>query len=72
MWMLPLYLHVNQKSDYDDDDGKYISELEYNHYWKTINNITHLAITGIETVSAILLITSFLLGCLGRSSLILP
>ena len=19
MWMLPLYLHVNQKSDYDDD-----------------------------------------------------
>ena len=20
MWMLPLYLHVNQKSDYDDDD----------------------------------------------------
>ena len=20
MWMLPLYLHVNQKSDYDGDD----------------------------------------------------
>ena len=20
MWMLPLYLHVNQKSNYDDDD----------------------------------------------------
>ena len=20
MWMLPLYLHANQKSDYDDDD----------------------------------------------------
>ena len=23
MWMLPLYLHVNQKSVYDDDDDKY-------------------------------------------------
>ena len=21
MWMLPLYLHVNQKSDYDDDES---------------------------------------------------
>ena len=21
MWMLPLYLHDNQKSDYDDDDS---------------------------------------------------
>ena len=21
MWMMPLHLHVNQKSDYDDDDG---------------------------------------------------
>ena len=21
MWMLPLYLHVDQKSDDDDDDG---------------------------------------------------
>ena len=21
MWMLPLYLHVNQKSDYEDDDN---------------------------------------------------
>ena len=20
MWMLPLYMHVNKKSDYDDDD----------------------------------------------------
>ena len=20
MWMMPLHLHVNQKSDYDDDD----------------------------------------------------
>ena len=24
MWMLPLYLHVNQKSDYDDDDMRYM------------------------------------------------
>ena len=21
MWMMPLHLHVNQKYDYDDDDG---------------------------------------------------
>ena len=21
MWMMPLHLHVNQKSDYDDDDS---------------------------------------------------
>ena len=29
MWMLPLYLHVNQKSDYDDDDNhlKFIKNL---------------------------------------------
>ena len=20
MWMMPLHLHINQKSDYDDDD----------------------------------------------------
>ena len=28
MWMLPLYLHVNQKPDYDDDDvcGSHIDE----------------------------------------------
>ena len=23
MWMLPLYLHVNKKSDADDDDSKF-------------------------------------------------
>ena len=22
MWMMPLHLHVNQKSDYDDDDER--------------------------------------------------
>ena len=26
MWMLPLYLHVNQKSDYDDDDDDFMRE----------------------------------------------
>ena len=26
MWILPLYLHVNQKSDYDDDDQSFLSE----------------------------------------------
>ena len=25
MWMMPLHLHVNQKSDYDDDDIHCIS-----------------------------------------------
>ena len=24
MWMMPLHLHVNQKSDYDDDDDSSI------------------------------------------------
>ena len=27
MWMLPLYLHVNQKSDDDDDDDDVIRLL---------------------------------------------
>ena len=29
MWMMPLHLHVNQKSDYDDDEVvKIIAKLE--------------------------------------------
>ena len=24
MWMMPLHLHVNKKSDYDDDDDREI------------------------------------------------
>ena len=24
MWMMPLHLHVNQKSDYDDDDDGFV------------------------------------------------
>ena len=27
MWMVPLYMHVNQKSDYDDDDIWYKRDL---------------------------------------------
>ena len=38
MWMMPLHLHVNQKSDYDDDDVY--------SYWRDANNYqqekTHL------------------------------
>ena len=45
MWMMPLHLHVNQKSDYDDDDEKertapkiYPSEAATlsrdNNYWR--------------------------------------
>ena len=30
MWMLPLYLHVNQKSDDDDDDDDVVF---YNFTW---------------------------------------
>ena len=28
MWMMPLHLHVNQKSDYDDDDVRFTPRLE--------------------------------------------
>ena len=28
MWMLPLYLHVNQKSDDDDDDDDDLGSYE--------------------------------------------
>ena len=27
MWMMPLHLHANQKSDYDDDDDKKYSPV---------------------------------------------
>ena len=29
VWMLPLYLHVNQKSDYDDNDDSYSVVLSH-------------------------------------------
>ena len=29
MWMLPLYLHVNQKSDHDDDDDDELNLEKY-------------------------------------------
>ena len=29
MWMLPLYLHINQKSDYDDDMITWMLIIEY-------------------------------------------
>ena len=32
MWMLPLYLHVNQKSDYDDDNEDFI--LQEDLLWR--------------------------------------
>ena len=32
MWMLPLYLHINQKSDYDDYDLK--KPLDFSEYLK--------------------------------------
>ena len=30
MWMMPLHLHVNQKSDYDDDDNLSPRTLQFN------------------------------------------
>ena len=33
MWMLPLYLHVNQKSDYDDYEGKLAPHPGSHVFW---------------------------------------
>ena len=30
-WMMPLHLHVNQKSDYDDDDDVFCHRYTFNH-----------------------------------------
>ena len=41
MWMLPLYLHVNQKSnddDDDDDDDREIRKKNISTYWLRKNN----------------------------------
>ena len=29
MWMMPMHLHVNQKSDYDDDESNTVSEASH-------------------------------------------
>ena len=35
MWMLPLYLHVNQKSDDPDDDD------DEQHHWYIVKMLNH-------------------------------
>ena len=39
MWMMTLHLHVNQKSDYDDDDGHsseqiWLSKKKWHGCWR--------------------------------------
>ena len=40
MWMMPLHLHVNQKSDYDDDDCLTLSFMNI-HAIKTPPTMTN-------------------------------
>ena len=35
MWMMPLHLHVNQKSDYDYDDMMAYNSISTKHYIKS-------------------------------------
>ena len=35
MWMMPWHLHVNKKSDYDDDDFPDKHILRHRHYFIT-------------------------------------
>ena len=44
MWMLPLYLHVNQKSDYDYDDDDIV-------WWKSIDIITQQLLSRNENTN---------------------
>ena len=36
MWMMPLHLHVNRKSDYDGDDREIVKRVLNVHILKTI------------------------------------
>ena len=43
MWLLPLYLHVNQKSDYDDDMSVvWETTLKQWLKWYSIFNVTRM------------------------------
>ena len=55
MWMLPLYLHVNQKSDNDDDDdddeddgSSRLSTLMIDT-WRSGVNLFDLGLTSLST-----------------------
>ena len=40
MWMLPLYLHVNQKSDDDDDEQRDGSQKQFKYVIAHLDNRT--------------------------------
>ena len=42
MWMTPLHLHVNQKSDYDDEDVPSDSFFSTANYQKLFDNLNDL------------------------------
>ena len=41
MWMVPLHLHINQKSDYDDAGQQMILAGKELTYWVQINSPTN-------------------------------
>ena len=53
MWMLPLYLHINRKSDYDYDDMKSavlrseITKFQMTN-WNAVPILMHLFIFSVE------------------------
>ena len=45
MWMLPLYLHVNQKSDDPDDDEQ--------HHWYIVKMLNHNVLHNIAFLTSL-------------------
>ena len=45
MWMLPLYLHVNKKSDDDDDHEQ--------HHWHMVKILNHNVLHNIAFLTAL-------------------
>ena len=52
MWMMPLHLHVNQKSDYDDDDSNVYCLYRYQYISKRVHvpKCKHFPTTGYARV----------------------
>ena len=42
VWMMPLHLHVNKKSDYDDDDVPSESFFSASNYQRLFDNLNDL------------------------------
>ena len=67
MWMMPLHLHVNQKSDYDDDEFiKIISHYKKIGYNINVLQQTACLVVNLNTVGNF----AFLFNCtpVGRTS----